>query len=162
MNRRNILAVVIPVVIFCALVIPFCIGATETIYRPAKGHLAVGEVVSVVKWTTTDVNDATTAVSAFASDFVGYLDAIVVDGTGTDAAFDVNVVDPHGIVVFSRDDFRTTSDPNRNALSIADTAGNDFLGVPIVGAPSIGIKNCDTSNLTQLDVYLYYREARKF
>lgn len=111
-----------------------------------------------------DINDSTTSLTAL--DY-STLERIVIDGNGTDTAFSVYLYDTstdyNDVTIFSKTDCNSMEFPYSYAISQADTASNDFLGVPVFESASIyitDVNDTDDPNVTHLDaldVMVYFR-----
>jgi hypothetical protein len=136
-------------------------GATETHSTIDRmGRAEVQHFGSVTWDAASDVNDVTATLSAIE----GYLDGMVIDATlsgGDDTNFDVIIKDEHAVTLFSKTDLDSTNEPMRYALSEADLEGNEFVGIPVDGTPSITIAGCNDANMTNIAITLYYRDHRR-
>lgn len=151
--RRNRLFIMVCAVVLVPLIWLVAFGSTSTtkdaVYRQEYGSSATTTVI------TSDMNDTTVSIGIIQ----GRLTGITIKGTGTDTAFKVYVKDENSFKVFSKENCSTSSMPYRYALSTADTADNDFLGVPVSGTVSIQIADANNATLTDLTVKVYYDET---
>ena len=88
----------------------------------------------------------------------GSVERISVSATGTDTAFTVSLKDENLVTIFTATDFNSVSLPTSYAVSQADTAGTNFLGVPVGGALICTGESIDDVNMTEVVVTVYYSE----
>jgi len=144
--------------IFVLLISAVLIGATITNTTP---NLNLGAAVypTPVRQSIAfdnDVNDVTVALGTIN----GWIDEIVIDSTGTDTSYKVYILDENSIAVWSKVNCTSASEPYRLPVTVTDGT-NIFYGARVNGAVSIQIADCNDASMTDLDIYLYFRDYRK-
>jgi hypothetical protein len=63
----------------------------------------------------------------------GHVQRVVIESTGSETAWGVELKDAHGVSLFKKMDLSTALDPYSFAISMPDTLGTSFLGAPVHG-----------------------------
>jgi len=95
------------------------------------------------------------------SNLVGTLYRISYYADGNAPSYDVNITDTDGKVLFADVAGKSSTDPCAFMITMANSAGTQFAGVPFSGALTVKWANLDDGpgcTTKHLHVILYYRE----
>jgi len=144
------------------------LGATsEFFHRAGTISNASSIICAVVSKGEGDINDTTTELAdiEYAS-----IERVVIDSNGIDTQYSVYIYDNapeyNNVTIFSKTDCNSVNEPYSYAVSQADTAGNDFLGIPVLGPVSVYVTDVNEVNdpnvahLDDLEILIYYRRSQ--
>lgn len=135
----------------------YSVSATETNVKPflpSGATPTTGVFFRVI--TVTDANNLTETLETL----TGFVMRIVIDTTGTDTAFTVNLKDSDGVSIFNKTTCSSGDDPQAYAVSEADSASNYHVGVPVHGTMVLTVSSADT--LTAIIVRIYALEVYQY
>jgi hypothetical protein len=105
---------------------------------------------------TADPNDQTLTLDP---NLAGYLDRVVIDHTGTDAAWSLTVTDTDGVTLWSKDD----CDANTASyiLTFPTLEGSYIAGIPFAGGVTMAIADANLAgeDVNSIHIKLYLRET---
>ena len=103
-----------------------------------------------------ELDDAVTSTATLRRIY-GFVNRIAIIPTGTEVSYTVALRDENTVNIFSAT-LNAASGTQSWAVSHADTAGNDFGGVPVAGVMTLVVDNVASTTLTDLSVDIYYTE----
>jgi len=136
--------------ILLGLLVACAIGATVTYpARPQGG----GPITRTVVWNL-GADDMATEQTLASDPVHGHVQRIVIEATGTDTSWSVQLKDGYGVSLFSKANLSTALDPYSWAISTPDMLGTSFLGAPAHGELTLVTTDCE--DLTGMVVTVYY------
>ncbi|HIJ71774.1 MAG TPA: hypothetical protein HPP87_10490 [Planctomycetes bacterium] len=138
------------VLLILAVIITFLAMGAVTHLPDASGKTAL----KCKYYTADSLADATVSLG----NIYGYVQRIVIDSTGTDTTFSISLTDNASYTIWTKANLTSASEPYSYVITMEDTSGNVFGGVPVTGDLSIVQANCDDASMSALTVYVYYTE----